>query len=142
MSLAKTFTVTALCIREAPIEQSVFSTTSFHCRSSQLSPAGAHNLAAVVQRLDSVLQWSNHDLVDTLMNFDNTNPLFNVSNLDSSIEQIEPRVYNSRTAQCFSDQSMTDKYAAIHLLSWAPASSKKYSSASCERIFCLSVLIV
>lgn len=110
MSLAKTSTVTALCPREAPIEQSVFSTTSFHCRSSEFPPAGAHNQAAVVQRLDSVLQWSNHYLVDTLMNFDNTNPLVNVSNLDSSIEQIEPRVYNSRTAlmsQCFSDQSMT-----------------------------------
>ena len=107
MSLAQTSTVTALCLREAPIEQSVSSTTSFHCRSSEFPPAGAHNQAAVVQRLDSVLQWSNHYLVDTLMNFDNTNLLVNVSNLDSSIE---PRVYNSRTAlmsQCFSDQSMT-----------------------------------
>lgn len=114
-------------LREAPIEQSVFSTTSFHCRSSEFSPAGAHNQAAVVQRLDSVLKWSKHYLVDTLMNLDNTNPLVNLSNLDSCIEQIEPRVYNSRTAlmsQCFSDQSMTDKYAAIHPLSWAPASCK------------------
>lgn len=58
--LAKSFTVTALRLREAPIEQSVFSTTSFRCRSSEFSTAGAHNQAPVVQRLDSALQWSNH----------------------------------------------------------------------------------